>query len=78
MAALERLLRLDECHGDKDTASHVPYMVTGMPNTSTFDCVKYDRCLPDYPVVFCTTKGYAHDAQSGAAVPGFWQFFKGL
>ena len=78
VSALERLLRLNECHGDKDTASHVPYMAAGMANTSTFDCVKYDACLPDYPIVFCTTKGYAHDAQSGAAVPGFWQFFKSL
>jgi hypothetical protein len=78
VAALERLLRLNECHGDKDTAAHEDYTVTGMPNTSTFDCVKYTGCLRNYPVVFCTTKGYSHDSQSGAAVPGFWQFFKGL
>ena len=45
VAALERLLRLNECHGDKDTAPHEPYTVTGMPNTSTFDCVKYTGCL---------------------------------
>ena len=40
--------------------------------------MKYTACLPNDPVIFCTTLGYNHDAQSGAAVPGFWQFFKGL
>jgi hypothetical protein len=78
VTALERLLRLDECHGDKDTAPHEAYTIAGMPNSSTFNCVKYNACLANYPVVFCTTLGYNHDAQSGAAVPGFWQFFKGL
>ncbi|HXU06188.1 MAG TPA: hypothetical protein VN903_34775 [Polyangia bacterium] len=76
ITAVERLLRLNECHGDKDTAPQEAYMITGMPSSVNFNCVKYDRCLNDYPIVFCTSEGNGHDSQSGAAVPGFWEFFK--
>jgi hypothetical protein len=33
-------------------------------------------CPTQYPIVFCTSRGTMHDAQTGAAVPGFWKFFK--
>ena len=80
VAALERLLRLNGCTGGwtMTSAPKEPYTIAGVPNNADFNCVKYTGCPAAYPIVFCTSRGKAHDAQTGAAVPGFWQFFKGL
>ena len=51
-------------------------MRSGIWGGASFSCVKYTSCLSDYPIVFCTSEGFQHDAQTGSAVPGFWEFFK--
>jgi len=76
VAAANRLLRDNECQGDVGSAPHEAYMITGVPPSVNFSCVKYTSCLSDYPIVFCTSEGFQHDAQTGSAVPGFWEFFK--
>jgi hypothetical protein len=80
IAALERLLKLNKCAGGTTMreAPSEPYTITGVPNNSDFSCARYTGCPAMYPIVFCTSRGKAHDAQTGAAVPGFWEFFKGL
>ena len=80
MAALERLLALNKCAGGTTMreAPFEPYTITGVPNNPTSTASRYTGCPPAYPIVFCTSRGKTHDAQTGAAVPGFWQFFKRL
>jgi hypothetical protein len=75
--ALERLLALNKCAGGTTmaTAPTAPYTITARPNTATFNCVQYTGCPAEYPIVFCTSMGLAHDSQASAAVPGFWEFF---
>jgi hypothetical protein len=76
--ALERLLALNDCKGGRTmtTAPTEPYEITGVPNDANFSCVRYTGCPVGYPLVFCTSRGKMHDSQTGAAVPGFWEFFK--
>jgi poly(3-hydroxybutyrate) depolymerase len=78
--ALERLLELNGCKGGRTmaTAPTEPYSITGVPNDANFSCVRYTGCPVDYPIVFCTSLGKQHEPQTGAAVPGFWEFFKAL
>jgi len=80
VAALERLLKLNKCAGGTtmETAPTEPYTITGVPDTVDFSCVRYTGCPVQYPIVFCTSRGKAHDSQTSAAVPGFWEFFKRL
>jgi len=80
VAAVNRLLALNGCTGGTtmDTAPSAPYTITGVPNTATFSCVQYTGCPAPYPIVFCTSQDQQHNAQTTAAVPGFWQFFEGL
>ena len=80
VAALERLLALNKCAGGT-TMREAPfetYTITGVPNNQDFNCVRYTGCPPAYPIVFCTSRGKTHDAQTSAAIPGFWEFFKNL
>jgi hypothetical protein len=78
VAALERLLALNHCTGGTTmmTAPTATYTITGVANNANFDCVRYTGCPAAYPIVFCTSRGKAHDAQASAAVPGFWEFFE--
>jgi hypothetical protein len=78
VAALERLLALNKCAGGTTmrAAPVEAYTITGVPNNQDFTCVRYTGCPAAYPIVFCTSRGKSHDAQAGAAVPGFWEFFK--
>jgi hypothetical protein len=80
VSALERLLAMNGCTGGwtMTGAPKEPYTIAGVPNNADFDCVRYTGCPAAYPIVFCTSRGKAHDAQTSAAVPGFWQFFKSL
>jgi hypothetical protein len=77
VAALNRLLALNGCSGGTtmETAPTAPYTITGVPNTATFSCVQYTGCPAQYPIVFCTSQDQQHNAQTTAAVPGFWEFF---
>jgi poly(3-hydroxybutyrate) depolymerase len=63
---LDRILALNECAG-KDT------MPWGEASLSTV-CKQYTGCSADFPVVFCTTTGRAHDSQNDNALPAFSQF----
>jgi poly(3-hydroxybutyrate) depolymerase len=63
---LDRVLALNKCTG-KDT------MPWGEGNLKTI-CKQYTGCPADYPVVFCTTTGRAHDSQNDNALPAFSQF----
>ena len=78
IAALERLLKLNKCAGGTTMreAPVGPYEITGWPNNVDFNCVRYTGCPAEYPIVFCTSRGKTHDAQTNAAVPGFWEFFE--
>ena len=78
IAAVERLLALNKCTGgtDVNTAPSDVYTITGVPNDQNFSCVRFTGCPADYPIVLCTSRGKSHDSQTGAAVPGFWEFFK--
>jgi hypothetical protein len=80
VAALERLLSVNDCQGGltMSTAPTEPYEITGVPNDSQLSCVRFTGCPAKYPIIFCTTRGQMHDAQTGTAVPGFWEFFKKL
>jgi hypothetical protein len=80
VAALNRLLALNGCAGGAtmDTAPTAPYTITGVPNTAAFSCVQYAGCPAQYPIVFCTSQDQQHNAQTAAAVPGFWEFFSRL
>jgi hypothetical protein len=80
VAAVNRLLALNGCSGGTtmDTAPSAPYTITGVPNTATFSCVQYTGCPAQYPIVFCTSQDQQHNAQTSAAVPGFWEFFSRL
>jgi poly(3-hydroxybutyrate) depolymerase len=80
VSALERLLAMNGCTGGwtMSTAPKEPYTIVGVPNNADLDCVRYTGCPAAYPIVFCTSRGKAHDAQTSTAVPGFWQFFKSL
>ena len=80
IAALERLLAVNHCAGGTTMreAPIAPYTITAVPNNNDFNCLQYTGCPPEYPIVFCTSRGKAHDAQATAAVPGFWEFFKKL
>src|SRR5262249_23012839 len=37
-------------------------------------CMKYSARPAEYPVVFCTTVGRPHDANTASAIPGFTRF----
>jgi poly(3-hydroxybutyrate) depolymerase len=63
---LDRILALNKCAG-KDT------MPWGEDALKTV-CKQYTGCPADYPVVFCTTTGRAHDSQNDNALPAFSQF----
>lgn len=80
VAAVNRLLALNGCTGGAtmDSAPSAPYTITGVPNTATFSCVQYTGCPAQYPIVFCTSQDQQHNAQTTAAVPGFWEFFSRL
>ena len=60
------------------SAPTAPYTIAGVPNNADFNCLRYTGCPAEYPIVFCTSRGKAHGAQTTAAVPGFWQFFESL
>ena len=58
VAALDRLLALNECGGaTMGRRPSAPYTITGVPNTATFNCVQYTGCPAEYPIVFCTSRG---------------------
>jgi hypothetical protein len=80
VAALERLLALNKCQGGTTMreAPTAPYEIAAYPNNADFNCLRYSGCPAEYPIVFCTSRGQAHGAQTSAAVPGFWEFFKSL
>ena len=78
VAALERLLQLNNCGAPMRSATTEPYTIAGVPNNADFNCLRYTGCPAEYPIVFCTSRGKAHGAQTTAAVPGFWQFFESL
>jgi hypothetical protein len=78
VAALERLLQLNNCGAPMRSAPTEEYVIAGVPNNANFNCVRYTGCPAEYPIVFCTSRGMAHGAQTTAAVPGFWQFFESL
>jgi hypothetical protein len=78
VAALERLLQLNKCGAPMRSAPTEEYTIAGVPNNADFNCLRYTGCPAEYPIVFCTSRGKAHGAQTTAAVPGFWQFFEGL
>jgi poly(3-hydroxybutyrate) depolymerase len=63
---LDRVLALNQCVG-KDT------MPWGAGVLSTI-CKQYTGCSSDFPVVFCTTTGRAHDSQNDNTLPAFSQF----
>jgi poly(3-hydroxybutyrate) depolymerase len=63
---LDRILALNQCAG-KDTT---PWGA-GALNTI---CKQYTGCPTDFPVVFCTTTGRAHDSQNDNTLPAFSQF----
>ncbi len=63
---LDRVLALNQCVG-KET------MPWGSGALSTI-CKQYAGCPADYPVVFCTTTGRAHDSQNDNTLPAFSQF----
>lgn len=88
VAALERLLKLNNCQGGQtmSTAPTAPYSIfdlnpdgglldAGLPAANMVSCVQYTGCPADYPIVFCTSMGQAHNAQDSTAIPAFWQFF---
>jgi polyhydroxybutyrate depolymerase len=77
VAALNRLLVLNKCQGGQtmDTAPTAPYTIAGVPAANMVSCVQYTGCPADYPIVFCTSMGQAHNSQDTTAIPGFWQFF---
>jgi predicted peptidase len=77
VAALNRLLMLNKCQGGQtmDTAPTAPYTIDGVPPANMVSCVQYTGCPANYPIVFCTSMGQAHNAQDTTAIPGFWQFF---
>lgn len=66
LSNLDRILALNKCVG-KDT---MPWG-TGALNTI---CKQYTGCPADFPVVFCTTTGRAHDSQNDNTLPAFSQF----
>jgi hypothetical protein len=79
--AASRLFKLNGCTGTfaaPDPNSTASYTITGYPNSATFKCVQYPTCPVDYPFVFCVSTNQMHNAQTSAAVPGFWQFFSKL
>lgn len=78
VAALERLLQLNNCGAPMRSAPTEAYTIAGFPNNADFNCLRYTGCPAEYPIVFCTSRGKAHGAQTTAAVPGFWQFFESL
>jgi hypothetical protein len=78
VAALERLLQLNDCGAPMRSAPTETYTIAGVPNNADFNCLRYTGCPVEYPIVFCTSRGKAHGAQTTAAVPGFWQFFESL
>ena len=78
VAALERLLQLNNCGAPMRSAPTEPYTIAGVPNNADFNCLRYTGCPAEYPIVFCTSRGKGHGAQTTAAVPGFWQFFESL
>jgi hypothetical protein len=63
---LDRILALNKCAG-KDTT---PWG----EGTLKSICKLYTGCPADYPVVFCTSTGRAHDSQNDNALPAFSQF----
>jgi hypothetical protein len=80
VAALNRLLAVNGCTGGTtmETAPTAPYTITGIPTNAIFGCVQYTGCPAQYPIVFCTSQDQQHNAQTAAAVPGFWEFFARL
>jgi hypothetical protein len=78
IAALERLLQLNHCGAPMRSAPTEEYTIAGFPNNADFSCLRYTGCPAEYPIVFCTSRGKMHGAQTTAAVPGFWQFFESL
>lgn len=74
--ARDRILAKNGCSTDTQ-----PYDYDGDPNTPS-TCVKYQGCMPGYPVVWCPTMAGqgkpTHNSQVPISTVGFWRFWSSL
>ena len=42
------------------------------------DCVAYQGCMPNYPLVWCETTGMGHSENVPISTEGFWKFWSAL